>query len=147
MYDTDRRFWPFSPRTSIISTIAILLGLLLIFVALRVTIEWPSKEHETKVLIGMLLFSLLPIMLALVDVFIERGGVIEYRGIKIDFSQVSKAGRVGIAHHYLIHTVMGVNVTYMLLILPEVDCWRAMPALQMDGNLICQIIGGYGYLV
>lgn len=38
--------------------------------------------------------------------------------------------RAGIAHHYCIHMVMGVNVVYVMLILPEVDFWRAMPALQ-----------------
>lgn len=94
MSEQDRRFWPFRPRTSIISAIGILLGLLFIFVALRITIKWPSQDHETKVLIGMLLFSLLPIVLTFVDVFIERGGVFEYRGVKIDFSQVPKMGTI-----------------------------------------------------
>lgn len=92
MSEQDRRFWPFRPRTSIFSAIAILLGLVSIFVVLRITIEWPSEKYETKVLIGMLLFSLLPIVLTFVDVFIERGGVFEYRGVKIDFSQVTKIG-------------------------------------------------------
>lgn len=92
MSEHDRRFWPFKPYTSIIATIALLIGLVIIFVVLRITIKWPSQEHETKVLIGMLLFSLLPIVLALVDVFIERGGVFEYRGIKIDFSKIQKWG-------------------------------------------------------
>jgi hypothetical protein len=36
---------------------------------------------------------------------------------------------VGIAHHYLIHTVIEVNVVYMMLIFPG-GCFRqAMPAL------------------
>ncbi|OQY99738.1 MAG: hypothetical protein B6D35_08685 [Candidatus Brocadia sp. UTAMX2] len=92
MNKTDRRLWPFGPRTIIISAIAILLGLVLIYVALRVTLKLPSQENERMILIGMFLFGLLPIVLALVDVFIERGGVIEYRGVKIDFSQIQKWG-------------------------------------------------------
>ena len=36
---------------------------------------------------------------------------------------------MGIAHHYLIHTVIEVNVVYMMLIFPG-GCFRqAMPAL------------------
>lgn len=48
------------------------------------------------VLIGILLFSLLPILLALVDVIIERGGVIEYGGMKLDFSKVPQVGMSGL---------------------------------------------------
>jgi hypothetical protein len=93
MQNADRRFWPFKPKTSIALAIAILIGLLVILVILRVTISWPSEKSETAVFIAILLFSLLPILLSLVDVIIERGGVIEYGGVKIDFSKVS-AGAV-----------------------------------------------------
>jgi hypothetical protein len=47
------------------------------------------------VLIGVLLISLLPILLALVDVIIERGAVIEYLGVKIDFSNIPKTSDSG----------------------------------------------------
>lgn len=62
---------------------------------------------------------------------------------------INQSGRVGIAHHYLIHTVMGVNVTYiMMLILTEVDFNGGQcPPYKMDGNKICQITGGRGYRV
>ncbi|MCD4676490.1 MAG: hypothetical protein K8S18_10920 [Desulfobacula sp.] len=88
MSEMDRRFWPFKPRTSIILAIVILVSLLLILAVLRVTIKWPSQDSETTILIGVLLFSLLPIFLSLIDVTIERGGVIEYGSMKIDFSQM-----------------------------------------------------------
>ncbi len=95
MNHTDRSFWPFKPRTSIISSIMMLVGLLLIVWALMTKANWPSQGSETTVLVGVLVFSLLPILLALVDVIIERGGVIEYGGMKIDFSQVPKMGVSG----------------------------------------------------
>lgn len=38
-------------------------------------------------------------------------------------------GRVGIARHYLIHTVTEVNIVYMMLIFPDGCFWQAMPAL------------------
>jgi hypothetical protein len=57
-------------------------------VILRITLDWPSPESETVVLLGIFLLSLLPVLLMLVNTVIERGGVVEYGGVKIDFSQV-----------------------------------------------------------
>jgi hypothetical protein len=48
------------------------------------------------VLIGVLVFSVLPIVLVLVDAVIERGGVIQYGDVKIDFSQVQQTGLSGL---------------------------------------------------
>jgi hypothetical protein len=42
-----------------------------------------------------MLFSLLPILLSLVDTIIERGGVIKAGGVEIDFSQVPQTGVSG----------------------------------------------------
>ena len=96
MNDTDRKFWPFRPRTSIASAIIIFIGLLIIFVVLKRVNIWPTIEKaEITVLIGILLFSLLPILLALVDAIIERGGVIKAGGVGIDFSQVPQTGVSG----------------------------------------------------
>lgn len=96
MSESTSRFWPFDARVSIVSAIALLVVLLLLVAVLRVTINWPSEKSENIVLIGVLLISLLPVLLAVVDVFIERGGVIEYKGVKIDFSQVPRVGISGI---------------------------------------------------
>jgi hypothetical protein len=96
MKDSEQRFWPFRPRTSIVGTIAILIGLLLVFVILRGLTNWPGEKSETTVLIGILLFSLLPVLLSLVDALIERGGVIEYGGVKIDFSNVPAGAVAGL---------------------------------------------------
>jgi len=95
MNDTDRRFWPFRPRTSIVFTVLILVCLLIIFVVLRATITWPGEKSEPTVLIGILLISLLPVLLALLDAIIERGGVIKAGGVEIDFSQVPQMGVSG----------------------------------------------------
>jgi hypothetical protein len=95
MNGKDRRFWPFRPRTSIAFTVLILVCLLIIFVFLRATKNWPSEKSEPTVLIGILLISLLPVLLALVDVIIERGGVIKAGGVEIDFSKVPQIGMSG----------------------------------------------------
>jgi hypothetical protein len=92
MNELDRRFWPFKPRASIAATILTLVALVVVLIILQGTLSWPDKESQTMVLVGVLLLSLLPILLALVDVIIERGAVIEYAGLKIDLSQVPKLG-------------------------------------------------------
>ncbi len=97
MRDLERRFWPFKPRFSIAFSIALLVGLLLILVVLRFTlkIDWPGKESESAVLLGVMVFSLLPIFLSLIDVIIEWGGIFEAGGVKIDFSRAQKMGASG----------------------------------------------------
>jgi hypothetical protein len=48
------------------------------------------------VLIGVLLLSLLPIALALLDVIIDRGGSIKYGGVEINFVRSKEKGTAGI---------------------------------------------------
>ncbi len=92
MNKSDRKFWPFKPCTSIVATIVILVGLLIICVILRKAVDWPAKDSETTMLIGVMVLGLLPIVLAFIDIFIERGGMFEYRGMKINFSEIPKWG-------------------------------------------------------
>ena len=96
MNEPDRKFWPFRPRTSIAWSIALLVGLLFVITILKKYNVWEiCVESDTAVLIGVVLVSLLPVLLAVLDIIIERGGVIEYGGVKIDFSQVSSTGTSG----------------------------------------------------
>lgn len=52
--------------------------------------------HWKKSAVGAKPRALPPVLLALVDVIIERGGVIEYGGMKIDFSRLPQMGMSGI---------------------------------------------------
>ena len=57
---------------------------------------WPiSETSDTAVLIGALIISLLPMVLPLVDIIIERGGVIGIGDVKIDFSIVPQTSAAG----------------------------------------------------
>jgi hypothetical protein len=96
MSDPDLRFWPYKPRLTLAATVAALVGLLLAAAALRALAKWPSPQSETVVLIGVLLLSLLPIALALLDVIIDRGGIIKYGGVEIDFARSQEKGAPGI---------------------------------------------------
>jgi hypothetical protein len=94
--DAERKFWPFQPRYSLIAVALLLVLFLAVVAGLRVVLRWPSAQSDNIVLIGVLLLSLLPIVLALLDVIIERGGIVEYGGVKIDFSRSKERGMVGI---------------------------------------------------
>jgi hypothetical protein len=60
-----------------------------------VILHWKYERlvelSESTILIGLLAFSLLPVVLALVDLFIERGGVLKYGGFEIEFSRLERA--------------------------------------------------------
>ena len=87
MNRTEKRLWPFGPRTSLVSAALLLPAFLVLAAVLRAYWNWPAPQSENLVLIGALILSLLPILLALVDAIMDRGAVIEYGGVKIDFSR------------------------------------------------------------
>ena len=96
MNDTDRRLWPFRIRNSFVTSMAVLVGLLVILAVMKKYKVWPiSETSDTAVLIGALIISLLPMVLPLVDIIIERGGVIGIGDVKIDFSNVPHTSAAG----------------------------------------------------
>jgi hypothetical protein len=96
MTGPDLKFWPYKPQLTLAATAAVLVGLLLAVAVLRALSNWPSSQSETGVLIGILLLSLLPLALALLDVLIDRGGSIKYGGVEIDFARSKAKGTAGI---------------------------------------------------
>lgn len=96
MIGTRRGLWPFGPRSCLITAAVLLVTLLLLFGIFRATAGWPSTQSETTVLIGILVLSLLPIALAFLDAVIDRGAVIEYKGVKLAFSQSRELGSSGL---------------------------------------------------
>jgi hypothetical protein len=66
----------------------ILLCLLIVTAVTYGVAGWPDHDAAKFVLLGILLFSLLPVILGLVDLLVERGAVLEFHGAKVDFSQV-----------------------------------------------------------
>ena len=68
-------------KTCIASAI-ILFGLLFVFILLRKYLDWPVEDTEKTALTGFFIFSLMPFIINLVDIIIERGGKIEYGDFK-----------------------------------------------------------------
>jgi hypothetical protein len=96
MTDPDLKFWPYKPRLTLAAIAASLVGLLVATAVLRAIAKWPSEKSETAVVIGILLLSLLPLALALLDIVIERGGSVKYGGVEIDFARSKEKGTAGI---------------------------------------------------
>lgn len=96
MKDSDRKFWPYKPKVSILLAFIILTVLLVAIGILRSTVSWPADGSTNTVLIGILLLSVVPILFAILDVIIERGGSIGFKDFKIDFSKVTYSVSSGI---------------------------------------------------
>jgi hypothetical protein len=91
MTNRNRLLWPFRPAISIVASLLILFLLILIIIGLRTNLGWFDPEPDSLVLLGIFILSLIPVILVLIDTMIERGGVVEVRGVKIDFSQAQSA--------------------------------------------------------
>ena len=91
----DENFWPLKPKWSVVSTIGLLITILLIVAFIKKVLGWPSDKSENTVLIGVLIISLLPIFLSVIDLLIKHKGTFEYKGIKLDFSVVKNFGTFG----------------------------------------------------
>lgn len=91
---SDNRLWPFRPKASLVAAILIFI-VLLVMAAISRNLGYMEGVSDNSLLIGILIFSLLPILLLLVDNFMDRGGSIEYKGVKINFAQVPQLTTVG----------------------------------------------------
>jgi hypothetical protein len=82
------RFWPFRPLAAA-AAIPIILGLLIAAVVISDRLwKWPTPEREGLLLTGVLILSIVPVALAVLDLLIERGGAVEAVGIKLNFARV-----------------------------------------------------------
>lgn len=95
MKNSDYKFWPYKPKYSIIIAIIIAIVFFVISGILRSTVGWPPDESSNTILVGILLLSLLPVLLAILDVIVSRGGSIGFKDFKIDFSKVQQLGFSG----------------------------------------------------
>jgi hypothetical protein len=95
MSDQRNKIWPFSPKASIFSTVIVLILLLVILGFLRSAFDWPAETSTNTVLMGILFISLVPLMLLIIDIIIDKGAVIAFKDFKIDFSKVGQLGTVG----------------------------------------------------
>lgn len=96
MKKPDQSFWPFQKSTSTLLAVLLFVGLLILLAVVRFIYSWPTGDSVGAILMGIAAFSSFPILLALVDLIIERGAVLKYAGFEIDFSKLESSAMAGI---------------------------------------------------
>ena len=90
------KFWPYSSAKSVLLCTVILIGLPILFLLLHYWKGWPHENSLTVILIGIFILGVLPVLLALLDILVERGGKIEIKNFTIDFSKFTQCISPGI---------------------------------------------------
>jgi len=85
------RLWPFDIRIAVVWAPVLLVALIAGVALLRQLVAWPPPGLDQFVLLAILVVSLLPVILAGVDMVADRGGAISFRGVKLDFSLAAVA--------------------------------------------------------
>lgn len=96
MKKPDQSFWPYQKSTSALLAVLLFVGLLILLAVVRFMYSWPTRDSAGAILVGIAAFSSFPLLLALVDLIIERGAVLKYAGFEIDFSKLESPAMAGI---------------------------------------------------
>lgn len=96
MADANSKLWPYTVQVSLAFSLGLLISMVAMLVLLRSIFDWPRETSETIVYTILLAIGAAPLALAIFDSVVQRGGVIQYRDIKLDFSQSTTAGLSGI---------------------------------------------------
>lgn len=81
--------WPYRPLAAIIAALAILVVLGLLVVLLRASSSWPDPRADGVIVVAVVVVSVLPVLLLVIQLVAERGGEFEFRGLRLDFARVS----------------------------------------------------------
>jgi hypothetical protein len=79
----DGGFWPFSVRAAVFAAPVIFVLLVAAFAVARGAASWPDKELDGWVLLGIVVLSLVPVLLVILDSVATQGGSLEAFGVKI----------------------------------------------------------------
>ncbi|MFI0445504.1 hypothetical protein [Actinomadura sp. 6N118] len=82
-------FWPWGNRSAILAVPALLIVLLPALALTRSTLDWPSDDLEGRVLLGIVIIALLPLILLLVG-SLTTGGSLETLGVRIEFPEAEQ---------------------------------------------------------
>ncbi|GGO53682.1 hypothetical protein [Streptomyces lasiicapitis] len=85
-------FWPGSARSALLAVPVVLIGLLILLGVMRASMDWPSERNEGKILIGIFLLAILPVLLVLFGSLAD-GGEVEAFGIRVQFPAAERQAR------------------------------------------------------
>jgi hypothetical protein len=82
------RLWPAPRGAALLASAAILLVLIITVVVGRETIGWPTEGMTQWIVPAILIVSVIPLALTLVDLVAERGGKLGSRWLSVEFAAV-----------------------------------------------------------
>ena len=92
------KLWPFRPGTALLASILLLGASIAALVALREADGLPDDRISAWLLLGAVLFSLVPVFLSVLDRVAAGAGTVETPGgVKISFAAVERVARVEVA--------------------------------------------------
>lgn len=97
MNTSDSRFWPFRKSLSGLCTVMAFLGILTSLLALRKIAGWPNEQSDRSLIVGLIALSGIPVLLALLDLFMERGGGLKYGGFEINIASAERMSMRGVS--------------------------------------------------
>lgn len=92
----DVRFWPWGPRAAALTVPAALIVLLILLWALRAATGWPDDDDLGWVLLAILLLSLVPLILLLLEATVRNRGEVRVFGISFSFAAASQEAAAGV---------------------------------------------------
>jgi len=88
--DPANRFWPWSTSIAILAVPAVLTALLLAYGLVRSFAGWPTDHYQGWTLLGILLLSVLPVFLLLLEAIVSSGGTFKAPGgVELSFEATS----------------------------------------------------------
>jgi len=88
---TAGMFWPFSARAAVLVAPATLIGLLILLAILRGTVGWPDRRLDGSLLLGIVVLSLVPVLLLVLNSLATQGGSLEAFGVRLRWAEVASA--------------------------------------------------------
>jgi hypothetical protein len=86
------RVWPWSARVAVLLVPVILLTLVVAHGVVRAVLDWPDRRYGGWVLLGIVLLSLMPVLLLLIELLATAGGSVQLPGgVAFSFSGASLA--------------------------------------------------------
>ncbi|MHC1777802.1 MAG: hypothetical protein AB9834_20550 [Lentimicrobium sp.] len=89
------KLWPFNPQAAILLSLLLLFFLFVMIAVIQKKFDWPSSQSEKLFFTGLFIISLVPILLAILQIILDRGGRFEYGPIKIDIAKTLDANIPG----------------------------------------------------
>jgi hypothetical protein len=78
-------FWPWSPRSAVVVVPLALISLLIALGVARSVMSWPDPGAMPWVVLALVVLSLVPLFLLVLDGMARQGGALEWRGFRLSF--------------------------------------------------------------